>query len=111
MTDEIGRIRFHNGDLEQRAAIYNPALSVQGVGGKVVAYVGCDTDEYAEISIDFIADDGRVMQLAFVGQDHSDPDAPKMHAGIWPGTTEDAQYFHEIEVSERSYWYTYGKEG
>lgn len=90
-------------------AVYTPAIAIDAVGGKVVAYVGSDVDCYSEFFIDFVTDDGRVTQLACVGQRHNG-DEHGMHASVWDGMHEDAKHEIEIEVSEKSRWYHFGKE-
>lgn len=97
-------IEFHENGIEGISD--GPCMTIDAVGGKIVVSVYGDTDGYSEAWIDFLADDGREMQLAVVGQTHVDGEEPKMHGYVFDGVSgDDAAYMHDIEVSERSYWY------
>jgi len=97
-------IEIHENGIK-KAGISMPAISVDAVGGKVVAYVGSDTDNYSEVFVEFHTDDGKILQLAVVGQTHDGQGEAEMHALVYDGVDEDVRWHHEIEVSENSYWY------
>ena len=101
-------VKVHMDGLKE-ADTETPTIEIDAVGGKVVAYVGSDIDCYSEVFVDFIADDGRVMQLACVGQDHAvEGMKPEMHGYVWDGIHEDCKHTHTIEVGDDSYWYDFG---
>jgi hypothetical protein len=97
-------IEIHENGIE-KAGISTPAISVDAVGGKVVAYINCDTECYGEVFVEFHTDDGKILQLAVVGQTHDKPGEAEMHAFVYDGVDESVRWNHEIEVSENSYWY------
>lgn len=97
-------IKIHKNGIE-KAGIDTPTISVDAVGGKVVAYVGSDTDNYSEVFVEFHTDDGRILQLACVGQRHDGQGEPTMHAEVWNGIDEDSEFNHEITVGDESHWY------
>lgn len=99
-------VQFHENGIKE-AGTHTPTLAIDADGGKIIAYVGSDIDCYSEVFIDFVTDDGRVMQLACIGQRHEECSEPSMHGDVWDGVHEFSAFNHEIEVSENSYWYDY----
>ena len=97
-------IEIHENGIE-KAGIVTPAISVDAEGGKVVAYIGSDVDSYSEIFVEFHTDDGRILQLAVVGQTHDGQDEAEMHALVYDGVDDDVQWRHEIRVSDESCWH------
>ena len=100
-------VEIHENGIE-KAGIDTPAISVDAVGGKVVAYVGSDTDNYSEVFVEFHTDDGKILQLAVVGQTHDGQGEAEMHALVYDGVEDDVQWKHEIKVSSESSWYEMG---
>lgn len=97
-------IEIHENGIK-KAGISMPAISVDAVGGKVVAYIGGDTDSYSEVFVEFHTDDGKILQLAVVGQAHDDQGETEMHAFVYDGVDEDVRWSHEITVGDESHWY------
>ena len=98
------KIKVHESGIE-KAGIYTPAISVEAEGGKVVAYVGSDVDSYSEVFVEFHTNDGRILQLAVVGQRHDGQDEPTMHCDVWNGIDDDSEWSHEIAVGDDSHWH------
>lgn len=98
-------VRIHEDGIRE-AGIYTPALSIDAEGGRIVAYVGSDTDNYSEVFVEFHTDDGRILQLAVAGQRHSGDGDEGMHCAVWNGIDEDAEHDHEIAVNDaESHWH------
>lgn len=100
-------IMAHENGIE-KAGISTPAISVDAEGGKIVAYVGSDVENYSEVFVEFHTDDGLILQLAVVGQTHDEqyPEDDDMHALVYNGVDEDVQWRHEIKVSDtESCWH------
>ena len=100
-------IEIHENGIE-KAGITTPAISVDAEGGRVVAYVGSDVENYSEVYVEFHTDNGKILQLAVVGQTHDGqyPDDDDMHALVYDGVDDDVQWRHEIKVSDvESNWH------
>ena len=97
-------MEIHESGIE-KAGIVTPAISVDAEGGKVVAYIGSDVDSYSEIFVEFHADDGKILQLAVVGQTHDGQGEAEMHALVYDGIDDDVQWRHKIRVSDESRWH------
>lgn len=82
-------------------------------GGYLVAYPSGDPGIFDEINVVFVADDGRLLQLAIVGRDEekgdwrSDevPDYQPMHVYAFDGVDEEVQSIQYVTVNDNSYWY------
>ena len=88
----------------------NPAFKVGCEGGYLLAYQTGDPGIYDEISVDFVADDGRLIQLAVIGRDE-DPFAwfdgyQPMHVYAYNGTNDDVAHDQYVTINDNSLWYT-----
>lgn len=97
-------IEIHESGIE-KAGIVTPAISVDAEGGKVVAYIGSDVENYAEIFVEFHTNDGKILQLGVIGQTHDGQGEAEMHALVYDGVDDDVQWRHEIKVGDESRWY------
>ena len=96
----------------------NPALMVRTKGGWLVAQATGDPGVFDEIGIDFVADDGRLLQLAVVGRDedevdpdnpYNDPDYRNMHVYAFDGVHELVVAAQYVTVDDNSHWYEKGQ--
>lgn len=88
----------------------NPAFKVGCEGGHLLAYQSGDPGIYDEVSVDFVADDGRLIQLAVIGRDE-DPLAwfdgyQPMHVYAYNGTNDDVAHDQYVTINDDSLWYT-----
>lgn len=111
-TDEIGRHAIIHEGIDW--VTNTPTLAVRCSGGYIVAYNSSDPGYYSEINVDFIADDGRTMQLAVIGKDEGNdesykpfPEYEPMHVYPYNGKTMDVvdDNITYVAVSDESYWY------
>lgn len=100
-------IEIHKNGIKS-AEISTPAISVDAKGGKVVAYAGDNTEDYSEIFVEFHADDGKILQLAVIGQTHDGQGKTRMRALVCDGVDDGVRWNHKIEVGPNSRWYEMG---
>ena len=88
------------------------AIAVRTKGGWLVSRQTGAPGIYDEISVDFIDDGGRLLQLATVGRDEEeehlyDPEDgyQQMHVYAWDGIEEDVKTIQYVTVDESSHWY------
>ena len=92
----------------------NPAFKIGCDGGYLLAYQTGDPGIYDEISVDFVSDDGRLIQLATIGRsEHPSEDMADMIAGYQPmhvyaydGVEEDVASTQYVTINDDSLWYT-----
>ena len=90
----------------------NPAFKVGCEGGYLLAYQTGDPGIYDEISVDFVSDDGKLIQLATIGRDEdSDLEGfikgyQPMHVYAYDGVEEDVASTQYVTINDNSLWYT-----
>lgn len=89
----------------------NPAIKVGCEGGYLLAYQSGDPGIYDEISVNFVSDDDRLIQLAVVGRDE-DQDLSDfikgyqpMHVYAYDGIEEDVAQDQFVTINDDSRWY------
>lgn len=87
-----------------------PCMMVKCNGGWLIAYQVGDPGIYDEIAVDFVADDGRCLQMVTVGMSEgdefmSDDEDMAMHVYVWDGMNEELQHSHYVHIDEDSCWY------
>ena len=97
----------------------NPAIKVGCEGGYLLAFQSGDPGIYDEISVNFVSDDGRLIQLATIGRDEdedyesngwdvTDSDAfgyQPMHVYAYDGIDEDVASTQYVTIGSDSRWY------
>lgn len=87
----------------------NPAFKVGCEGGYLLAYQSGDPGIYDEISVDFVSDDGRLIQLATIGRDEEPLELEKgyqpMHVFTHDGIVDDVAFVQYVTISDKSIWY------
>ena len=90
----------------------NPAFKVGCEGGYLLAYQTGDPGIYDEISVNFVADDGRLIQLATIGRDEDGglegfiKGYQPMHVYSYDGVEEDVASTQYVTINDDSLWYT-----
>jgi len=81
-------------------------------GGYLVAFPSGDPGIFDEIEVVFVADDGKLLQLAIVGRDEDDdydggntPDYQPVHVYAFDGVHEEVQSTQYVTVNDDSHWY------
>lgn len=96
-----------------------PAFKVACKGGYLLAYQTGDPGIYDEVSVDFVSDDGRLIQMAVIGRDENedyesdgwdvaDSDAfgyQPMHIYCYDGMGEEVASTQYVTISDGSHWY------
>lgn len=80
-----------------------PALMIGCGGGYLLAYQAGDAGEYDEVGVDFVSDDGRLVQLAIVGREEA---TGLMRVFAYDGLNEDVAHTQHVSINDDSHWYT-----
>lgn len=87
----------------------NPAFKIGCEGGYLLAYQSGDPGIYDEISVNFVSDDGRLVQLATIGRDEEPSELEEgyqpMHVYAYDGIEEDVASTQYVTISDKSIWY------
>ena len=89
----------------------NPAIKVGCEGGYLIAFQSGDPGVYDEISVNFVSDDGRLLQLATIGRDEGNDlsdfirEYQPMHVYAYDGIEEVVASTQYVTVDEDSHWY------
>lgn len=90
-----------------------PAIKVGCEGGYLLAFQSGDPGIYDEISVNFVSDEGRLIQIATIGRDEYDSDNisdafkdyQPMHVYAYDGISEDVETVQYVTINEDSLWY------
>ena len=89
----------------------NPAIKVGCEGGYLLAFQSGDPSVYDEISINFVSDEGKLIQLATIGRDEDCDLADfiggyqPMHVYAYDGIDEDVASTQYVTIGSDSHWY------
>ena len=88
----------------------NPAIKVGCEGGYLLAFQNGDPGIYDEIEVNFVSDDGRLIQLATIGRDEEPSELEEgyqpMHVYAYDGVEEDVASIQYVTINDDSLWYT-----
>lgn len=92
-----------------------PAFKVTCKGGYLLAYQAGDPGIYDEVQVDFVSDDGRLIQMAVIGRDENESDSMSdmfkdyqpMHIYCYDGNGEDVASTQYVTINEDSHWYVH----
>ena len=77
--------------------------------GTLIAWVVRDDDEYKEIEVDLVANDGKEYQVACIGTDEYEFEgnefASKVHTYLWNGMQEEVAKDYYMDPCGEGYYY------